>query len=423
MSEPPRRPVPQDSFWQRVLTGAAGTLSEAWIELRTHKLRVILSLIGIAVAVAALTAVVALGELQRQSSLEQQERYGGRIATLRVDTFSESDAAIDWEESDAHFARINERYGFDYTTRLIDGLVQVPVQLPNGVTPVMSRQFDPAYPVIHRLSIQEGRWFNSTDRDLLAPPLVISGALWEALGSPPLDTHPVLELAGPYAGSAPIIGVTPKDGDWDVDLRVDMLYDSYSNWVGAVPEDVTITREIWAEDNVASEIGPVLAMDLRSGLPSGVELSVSRSDAGASADFEQSFLMMQLITGGISGIVLLLGGLSLVNIQLVAMRQRIREIGIRRSFGASGTRIFIAVMMESVVATTVAGVLGIVLAVAVLKSPLVMDNLFYGLQDIPPFPLSAAIIGLVSAVVTGAIAGLVPALVATRVRVIEAMRF
>ncbi|MGO3146836.1 MAG: ABC transporter permease [Leucobacter sp.] len=415
--------LPHTSLWHRLLTGTVGTLSEAWTELRTHKLRVILSLIGIAVAVAALTAVVALGELQKQSSLEQQERYGGRIATLRIDTFSQSGAPIDWHQADKNFTHVNERYGFDYTTRLIDGVVQVPIQLPEGVTSVMSRQFDPAYPIIHRLSVQEGRWFNSTDRELLAPPVVISGALWEALGSPPLDTHPVLEMSGPYAGNSPVIGVTPKDGDWDEALRVDMLYDSYFSWVGAVPSDVSVSREVWAEAGVISEIGPALAMDLRSSLPSGIEISVSRTDAGASADFEQSFLMMQLITGGIAGIVLLLGGLSLVNIQLVAMRQRIREIGIRRSFGASGARIFVAVMMESVVATTVAGILGIVFAVAVLKSPLLMENLFFGLQDVPPFPLSAAIIGLIAAVLTGAIAGLVPALVATRVRVIEAMRF
>lgn len=51
-----------------------GALSDAWAELRTHRLRVILSLIGIGVAVAALTAVVALGELQKQATVEQSDR-------------------------------------------------------------------------------------------------------------------------------------------------------------------------------------------------------------------------------------------------------------------------------------------------------------------------------------------------------------
>jgi len=230
-------------------------------------------------------------------------------------------------------------------------------------------------------------------------------------------------MTGPFAGTYQIIGVVAKQGEWDQELRVDMLYDDYLARVGAVPKDTSVTREVWIPGDRAAQIGPVLAMDLRSGLPSGTELSVNRTDTGASPDFEQSFVMMQIITSAISSIVLLLGGLSPVNIQLVAMRQRIREIGVRRSFGASGARIFASVMMESVVATAVAGVLGIVLAVAIVRSPMIMNTLFYGMQDVPAFPFSAAVIGLTAAVATGALAGLVPAIVATRVRVIDAIRY
>lgn len=418
--QPPIRP---ESGWSRFLASTVGTLSEAWTELRTHKLRVILSLVGIAVAVAALTSVAALGSLQKQAMLEQNERWGGRIATIRIDAHSSDGAPVDWARMDKLYRDVNKRYNFDYTSRVISGEVSVPVQLPDGVTQIQSRQFDPAYPIIHRSKVQEGRWFNSSDRELLAPPVVISGALWDALGSPALNTHPTLTMTGAFAGEYPIVGVTPKEGEWDTEQRVDMLFDSYVDRVGTVPKEINVAREIWVDGKRAAEVGPVLAMDMRAGLPAGMELSVSRSDAGANEGFEQSFDLMQLITTGISVIVLLLGGLSLVNIQLVAMRQRIREIGVRRSFGASGARIFTAVMMESVVATTVAGVLGIVLAVAIVRSPIIMEGMFAGLQDVPAFPISAALIGLLASVLTGALAGLVPAIVATRVRVIEAIRF
>lgn len=417
-------PKPREGgAWSRIAAGAVGTFGEAWTELRTHKLRVILSLIGIAVAVAALTSVVALGELQKQAMLEQNERWGGRIATLRVQTMSTDGSPVNWGASDARFEEVDKRYGFTHSTRLIDGMVQLPVQLPDGVTLVNSRQYDPAYPVIHRAKLKEGRWFAPSDRELLAPPLVISEPLWERLGSPALESRPTLEMTDSFAGTYQVIGVLPKQGEWDTELRVEMLFDSYVQRVGAVPREVQVDREIWVDGAKAAEIGPVLAMDLRSGLPDGLELSVYRSDSGASPGFEQSFVMMQLITSAISSIVLLLGGLSLVNIQLVAMRQRIREIGVRRSFGASGRRIFSSVMMESVVATAVAGVLGIVLAVAIVRSPLIMDSLFFGMQDVPPFPFSAAVVGLAAAVLTGALAGLVPAIVATRVRVIDAIRY
>ncbi len=412
-----------DGTWSRIASGIVGTLGEAWTELRTHRLRVILSLIGIAVAVAALTAVVALGELQKQATLENSERYGGRIATLTINTHTTDGSPVNWTAADARFDRVNERYGFTHTSRLIDGQVQLPVQLPTGVTQVNSRQYDPAYPVIHRLKLKDGRWFRGSDTELLAPAVVVTEPLWEQLGGVAIASHPTLQMTGPFAGTYQIIGVVAKQGEWDQELRVDMLYDDYLARVGAVPKDTSVTREVWIPGDRAAQIGPVLAMDLRSGLPSGTELSVNRTDTGASPDFEQSFVMMQIITSAISSIVLLLGGLSPVNIQLVAMRQRIREIGVRRSFGASGARIFASVMMESVVATAVAGVLGIVLAVAIVRSPMIMNTLFYGMQDVPAFPFSAAVIGLTAAVATGALAGLVPAIVATRVRVIDAIRY
>ncbi len=413
----------QQNLWSRIASATAGTLGEAWSELRTHKLRVILSLIGIAVAVAALTAVVGLGELQKQATLELNERWGGRIATIRIDTNSSDGSPVDWNAEAARFAQVNERYDFTHTTRLIDSQITLPVQLPEGVFQIPSKQFDPSYPIIHRIKLADGRWFRPGDETLLAPPVVISAPLWERLGSPLLETHPLLEMTNEHAGKYQIIGVTPKMGDWDQELRVDMLFDSYLEQVGVIPKTATVSREIWVGAGQVAEIGPVLAMDLRAGLQPGHTITVQRTDSGANPDFEQSFLMMQLITSAISSIVLLLGGLSLVNIQLVAMRQRIREIGVRRSFGASGSRIFASVMMESVVATAVAGVLGIALAVALVRSPLIMDTLFFGLQDVPPFPFSAALIGLIAAVLTGALAGLVPAIVATRVRVIDAIRY
>ena len=66
------------------LAPIVGAIGEAWDELRVHKLRVLLSLIGVAVAVASLTAVVAIGDLQRQYMAEQNDRWGGREATVAV---------------------------------------------------------------------------------------------------------------------------------------------------------------------------------------------------------------------------------------------------------------------------------------------------------------------------------------------------
>lgn len=80
-------------------------------------------------------------------------------------------------------------------------------------------------------------------------------------------------------------------------------------------------------------------------------------------------------------------------------------------------------MMESVVATVVAGAAGVFLAVLIVQNPLVRDVVASGLSDVPPFPVEAAIVGILAATATGALAGLLPALVAVRVKVIEAIRY
>ena len=134
--------------------------------------------------------------------------------------------------------------------------------------------------------------------------------------------------------------------------------------------------------------------------------------------------MTKLVVGGIAVLVLLLGALGLVNIALVAVKQRVREIGIRRSFGATAGRVFFAVMMESVVATIAAGAVGVIAAILIVQNPFTMDLVGQGLvSDFPPFPAEAALLGLLAATVVGALAGLLPALVAVRVKVIDAIRY
>lgn len=402
------------------MSGFVGAVGEAWSELRHHKLRVLLSLIGIAVSVGALTAVVALSEYQRQQMAEQSDQSGGRPATLSITASRTDGAPMDWESFDAHLGRVAERYSFSHLTRIVDP-VQLQVQTPEQVRPVMARLVDPAYAVIHRSPMLEGRWFQDADAELLAPPVVITEALWDVYGRPALGPGFAVSLQGDLAGEYTVVGVTPRLYAGNEEKRVTLMFDSYAARRDALPSDAMIAWETWVPEDGVADLGPALAADLRAG-QDDIEINVNRTDWASRPDAQSSMAVFEAVTGGIAGLVLLLGGLGLVNIQLVAMRQRIREIGVRRSFGATQGRIFTSVLLESVVATAVAGVIGIAIAVAILRAPFVMD-MFSGLQDIPPFPVRAAVTGLVAAVAIGALAGFIPALVAVRSNVIDALRF
>jgi len=398
-----------------------GSLADAWAEIRVHKLRVLLSLIGIAVSVAALTAVVAVSELAMQSQTEEMDRYGGREATIAVTAMGEN-GPVDTAAFDERFTTVSERYGFSDVARIAEGLM-IPVQAPDGLHETSARLLDPAYSRIHREKLLTGREFRADDGEALAPPVIVSEALWEVLGRVPMAQHPTLTLAGPAGGTYQIVGVRPRQGAWDEEKRVDVLFDSYASRVDRLPEDAQVRYDIWVGRKDVAAVGPALAMDLRAGLPEGQQVIVNRTDWGANPGYLEGQRMVELLIGGVAALILGLGALSLINVQLVAMRQRVREIGVRRAFGATAGRIFTTVLLESLVATTVAGVIGIAIVVTALRMPMLTEWMFPALVDVLPFPMRAAITGLVAAVIVGAVAGFVPALVALRVKVIDAIRF
>jgi len=200
----------------------------------------------------------------------------------------------------------------------------------------------------------------------------------------------------------------------------------YSAWTRLQPERSDAYQapnyELWVPPAIADELMPLVERDVQGELGDGFTAQVNRNDYLANEQGDP-LLPVKLVVGGVAVLVLFLGALGLVNISLVTVRQRIREIGIRRSFGATAGRVFFAVMMESVVATLAAGVVGVSLAVVIVQNPWVREKVGQGVQDLPPFPIEAAIVGLAAAVGVGALAGLLPALVAVRVKVIDAIRY
>lgn len=404
------------------MTGFVGAIVEAWAELRIHRTRVLLSLIGVAVAVAALTSVVGLGAIAQQATTESYERQSGRPATLYVSAYNPTTGASpDSTKLSEAFATVTERYSIDWTTR--SSYTQVSLDLTEGITPIQTTVVDVDYGTMRRVQLLEGRWFTESDSQRLAPAIVINESLWISLGSPDLETHPTVAVSGADTTTAVVVGVVPDLPFSQGYQTMFMLTDSYL--AVASPEQragLSPQYEAWVPPEIAQDLTPLIQRDIAGALGEGWQVDVNRQDYLAFAG-EDPLLSLKLIVGGAAILVLLLGALGLVNISLVTVRQRIREIGIRRSFGATAGRVFFSVMMESVVGAVVAGVVGVMLAIIIVKNPMVVDFIGQGVNDLPPFPIEAALIGLGAATLVGALAGLLPALVAVRVKVIDAIRY
>jgi len=400
-----------------------GALVEAWAEFRVHRARVLLSLVGVVIAVAALAAVVGVGSIASQAQIEQLERGAGRPATLVLNppydprTGKQADPA----KLAAAFDQIVERYSITYAGSVLWSGGQA--QFVDGVDAVQLTVVDPAYGPMHRVQLARGDWFSDRDELRLTPALVVSDAVWRRLGSPDLATHPTLTLIGRQPTTGVILGVLPPD-PYVGNLQAYLLGSGYAALApSAAPGASPLPMyEFWVPLELADPLAERIRAEVGAAFGEGWVVDVQRQDYlawGAGDPLEP----VRIVLLAIAGLILLLGALSLVNIALVTVRQRVREIGIRRAFGATAPRVFLAVLLESVVATVIAGFVGVVLAVILVQSDWIQGLIAPGLQDAVPFPVEAAVIGLVAATGVGALAGLLPALVAVRVKVVDAIRY
>lgn len=398
-----------------MITGFAASIVEAWQELRVHKVRVLMSLIGVGVAVCALTLVVGFGNMMQKGLADSYEQQGGRAATYTL-SISPTEA----EMSDSEAEKIRTALGataerFDIGHISAYGQAETTVPGPAGTVDATVNIVDPDFNVMRRLSVDHGRWFTSGDAANLSPAVVADETFLSDCGIDPGSLPATIELSGSPKTTATVIGSVPSAGFQDYG-EIYVLNGQEKEFAGDA--DAVTEFEMWVPPEVGEELHKQVANDLRRQLP-GFDVSADRTDFAA--DIDETLGPVKNVLLVISILILFMGMLGLLNISLVTIQQRIREIGIRRSFGATSRRIFFSVMMESVVATTIAGAIGVLIAVLVLKAPLVSEYMFEGAST-PQVPITAVIVGMLVSIGVGALAGLIPAIVATRVRIIDAIR-
>lgn len=149
-------------------------------------------------------------------------------------------------------------------------------------------------------------------------------------------------------------------------------------------------------------------------------------------DFEQLFMMFEYLFLGIKILIwivgigtLLSGVVGVSNIMLVTIKERTREIGVRRALGARPALIIRQVMAESLLLTILAGVVGLVIGVAIMAivAGIVVNTPSEGVMFIDPqIGLGAAIAATIIIVLSGLMAGVLPAMRAVQIKAIDAIR-
>jgi len=133
--------------------------------------------------------------------------------------------------------------------------------------------------------------------------------------------------------------------------------------------------------------------------------------------------ILTLLLASVAAISLLVGGIGIMNIMLVSVTERTREIGLRKAIGATKGNIMAQFLFESIILTVIGGIIGILVGVTINYGITILIRRFAGLDWAFIFPVSAAILGISVAAAIGLIFGLYPASQAAKKSPIEALRY
>ena len=136
------------------------------------------------------------------------------------------------------------------------------------------------------------------------------------------------------------------------------------------------------------------------------------------AEINSAYGMMTTVIGAIAGISLLVGGIGVMNIMLVSVTERTREIGLRKALGATRRKILTQFLIESMVLTLLGGLIGLGLAAGLTS---ILNSNMADMK--PSISFNVAIGSLLFSALIGMVFGILPANKASKLDPIEALRY
>jgi len=267
-------------------------------------------------------------------------------------------------------------------------------------------------------TMKYGRFFTDMESRHRAPVVVIGENIWKGFfqGADPIDKW--IEVDG---RAVQVVGVMDKPAaslPGQEDNRILFPYFTMRKMFPAAREHMLV---IQAEEGLLAraqdEVRSVLRMRRKVGAKAPDNFSISTAEQMI-ADFHRVTSTVALVMVILSSIGLLVGGIGVMNIMLVSVTERTREIGIRKAVGARREDIIVQFLTEAVVLTFLGGLLGLMLGWVISKAAgLVFPNLPTAV------PLWAAVSGILVSVGVGLFFGIWPAGRAARLDPVEALRY
>ena len=404
----------------------AETFRTAWDAVRSHRLRSMLTMLGIVIGIASVILTVGLGQGAQDQVKSQISALGSNLLIVSPGSTNSSEgvrggfgsaSTLTLQDADA-IADDEAAPDVKGVAPVTSSNTQLDTSTTNWTTSLVGATT--SWPDVRQRELSSGRFFTSQE--------VSQGAKVVVLGS---DTAAEL-----FSGPANPVGQTVSVGGTQLTV-IGVLASSGSSSSGSTEDDTAVTPISTAKALTGSSSSSVSTIYVEASSEEALSAAYQEINAlllnlhdvsAADADFtisSQDSLVetanatnetLTVLLGGIAAISLLVGGIGVMNIMLVSVTERIREIGLRKALGATPSVIRNQFLVEASLLGLAGGVVGIIIASVGA----------WGLPDLIDQPVSLSLVATVAALATslalGIGFGVYPATRAARLTPIDALR-
>ena len=400
-------------------------VSTAFEALTINKLRTVLATLGIVIGIAAVITLISLGQAGQASVDQQIQSLGSNLLT--VIPGATTTGAVRGAAGGATSLTYDDAKAIMNSPRVTD-VVNVSPELASRKQVSAGRNnsnvqvigVTPAYVQVHNVSMAAGTFISQSSVESMGRVAVIGPqVVTDLYGS---GSNPVGQTFRIGTMTFKIIGVTVSKGGSGflnqdnivfVPLTTAQVQITGENYLSSIAIEAKSAKVMTAAEN---QVGYLLLSRHHIGSPANADFNIlSQADVlGAASQITGTFTAL---LSGIAAISLLVGGIGIMNIMLVTVIERTREIGLRKALGAKKNIIVYQFLAEAIILTFTGGFLGMILGIA----------LSFIIASLIHLPFVLSVTGVVLAIgvsgVIGVLFGWYPARQAANLRPIEALRY
>ena len=395
----------------------------AWKAILLNKTRTFLTMLGIIIGVASVIAMLAIGEGSKESIRKNISSMGANLITIRPGAGMmggvRSDPSAMQTLTLADYTTIkNNAHYIKNISPLVNGSGQTIAGANNWPTSIYG--VDPEYLNIRDWGVQEGSMFTEDDVESYAKVCVIGKTVQENLFP---NENPVGKMLRFKKIPFKIIGVLKEKGEntfgQDQDDIILAPYTAVQKRILAQTYLQSIVASSISEDDSEKAVDEITQImkeqhNIKEGDDNDFNVS---SQQEIMSTLSSTSEMLTVLLVAIAGISLVVGGIGIMNIMYVSVKERTREIGLRMAIGAKSSDILLQFLIESVMISITGGIIGVLMGLGATAAISKFANWPVSIT------VSSMIISFAVCTVTGIFFGWYPARKAAQSDPISALRY